>query len=615
MKYTKMIEDIIKNVGGTKNIKHFTHCSTRLRFTLVDESRANLNQLKSINGVIEALNKGGQTQVVIGNHVSDVFKEANKQYNFTNSDVVAINDKNKSAIISRAVDTIVGIFSPIIPAVTGAGMLKSVLAILTISQVVSTDSQTYYILNLISDAIFFFLPMLLAFSSSRKFQTDPYLSVGLAGVLMHPNWSSLVTAAEPVSFFSIPVRLFSYSSTAIPIILIIWCMSYVEKFADKASPQVVKFIMKPLLTLLITAPLALIAIGPVGSFLGNGIVDILNFIDARASFLVPTLMGAFMPLMVSVGIHMSFTPVAAMSLAQNGYDRFSGPGMLASNIAQAGATLAVAFKTKNKDLKQLATSAGITALFGITEPALYGVTLKLKRPLVYVMLSGGIAGFYAGITGLYRTAFSSPGLAALPTYVTDNPSNFINAIITMVIAFVGAFTLTLVFGFKDVEDVVERTVPITGDLTKGLYSISENATVIPLSKVNDPTFASGMLGVGVGVKLSNDEVHAPANGTVTSVFPTKHAIGIKTDDGIEILIHMGIDTVQLNGEYFEVAVSDGDRIEKGQLLAKMNTKAIQEKGYDSTVIVVITNSDILSQEKLTYEFGRVGELSEMILSF
>lgn len=614
MKYEKMIDQIIKQVGGTDNISHFTHCSTRLRFTLNSKSKVSLEHLKQIDGVLEALDKAGQIQVVIGNHVGDVFKEANQKYHLSSLEANTNNDEEKSGVVSRVIDTIVGIFSPIIPAVTGAGMLKSVLAILTIFNLVPSDSQTYYIINFISDAIFYFLPVLLAFSSARKFNTEPYLAAGVAGILLHPNWSTLVTAGEPVSFFNIPVTLFSYASTAIPIILIVWFMSHAERFADKVSPQVVKFILKPLITLMITAPVALIVIGPIGSFLGNGIVDILNFFDSKAAFLVPTLMGAFMPLMVSIGIHMSFTPVAAMSLAQNGFDRFSGPGMLASNIAQSGATFAVAIKTKDLKFRQLATSAAVTALFGITEPALYGVTLKLKRPLISVIISGGIAGFYAGITGLYRTAFSSPGLAALPTYVTDDPMNLIHAIITMLIAFIGSFILAMVFGFEDVvaQSTSADEIDESPATTTELNAISPNSEVIPLSDVNDPTFASEAMGKGIGVKVTDNQIYSPVTGTITSIFPTKHAIGITTQDGLEILIHMGIDTVELSGKYFNTYINEGEKIQRGKLIAEMNVTEIEKAGYDTTVMVVVTNSNNLTA-KFNYQIGRKDTLNEAMI--
>ena len=321
-------------------------------------------------------------------------------------------------------------------------MIKAILAILVLTKAIDTNGHTYYVLNMISDAAFYFLPMLLAYGAALKFECNPILSITLAGVLLHPSWIALVNGNEAASLFAIKLTLVDYSGSVLPIIITVWIQSFIEKYADKYSPEMIKFFTKPLITILLTGILALLFIGPLGSKLNDMVASVANILNAKVSWLIPLLMGALQPVMLLTGTAWSLTPIATMQIAKNGYEQVNGPGMLASNIAQGGATLAVALKTKDKELKQLAASTGFTALLGITEPSLFGVTVKLKTPLIAAMIGGGVGGIYAGLSGLVRYAFVSPGLTALPVFIGENPMNIIHAIITCVISFAVAFAVS-----------------------------------------------------------------------------------------------------------------------------------------------------------------------------
>lgn len=596
MDYSKLASSILKNVGGDANVANVTHCATRLRFNLKDTSKANIEAVKKIKGVMGVVDKGGQFQVIIGSDVSNVYAEVLKLGNFQKG--ASIDAGEKKGGVAAVLDVVSGIFTPILPAITGAGMLKAVLSLLTTLGVMSTKSQTYEILNFISDAAFFFLPMLLAYTSAIKFKCNPFMAMTIAGVLLHPSFSALAAAGKPIHFLGLPVTPASYSSSVIPIILSVWLMSYVEKLADRISPKPIKFFSKPLITLLIVAPVALIAIGPLGTIIGVFLGKGINFINGKAGWLVGLLMGAFSPLLVMTGMHYGLFPVVMPEFASLGYDSMMVPGMLAANVAQGAAALCVAVKTKNKELKQLAGSSGLTAVLGITEPAMYGVNLKLKRPFTGVMIGGGVAGLYAGIVGLKCYGMASPGLASIPIFIGPKPSNFINALITCAIAFVVTFAATWFLGFEDPveeEDIEEENSEVIvkkQPLTKKINIASPvTGEVVSLSKVSDETFAKEIMGKGIAIIPTKGRVVSPISGKVGSVFNTKHAIGLISEEGTEVLIHIGIDTVKLGGKYFTAHVKAGDTVKVGDLLVEFDKDAIQAEGYELITPVVITNSD------------------------
>ncbi|SEJ93844.1 PTS system beta-glucoside-specific IIA component, Glc family (TC 4.A.1.2.5)/PTS system beta-glucoside-specific IIB component, Glc family (TC 4.A.1.2.5)/PTS system beta-glucoside-specific IIC component, Glc family (TC 4.A.1.2.5) [Propionispira arboris] len=588
MKQENISNLIIENVGGIENVVNLYHCMTRLRFILKDQKKFNAEALKNIPGVINIVQSGAESQIIIGAEVDTFYNDLLKQGLENFSDCSSNQEKQKfniREIFQKGLTALAGIMAPILPILIAGGMVKVVLALLVLSGM-SRDSQNYKILYFISDATFYFLPFFIANSFATRIKTNNYMAMVIAGILLHPNFMSMVSAGKAVSFFDLPVRLVSYSATVIPIIFAVWFMSYVEKVVDKYTPKLIKTMFRPLLTLLITAPVVLIVIGPLGGYLGEGLYYVIQILNENVPWAVPMLMGTFSPLLVMAGMHLSITPFAILSVSRFGYETLMGPGMLGSNIAQGGASLAIAFKEKRIEKREVAISAGITALSGITEPALYGVTVKYKRALLCVMVSGGIAGLYAGITGVVRYAIASASFLSLPVFIGDNPNNIINAIITAMIALVLSFVLTYVF--VPVESVAEETKKEVENGKEEVKNVVAG-TLIPLQDVKDEAFSSGTLGGGAAIIPQEGAIHSPVDGVLSMVYPTGHAIGITSKSGKEILIHIGIDTVKLEGEGFKSHIKTGMEVKKGDLLIEVDLNLLKEKGYDTTVIIVILN--------------------------
>ncbi len=602
-KYESLAEQIIEKVGGNSNINDVYNCQTRLRFKLNDENKADKKALENMDGIVKVMVAGGVFQVVIGTHVSEVFEEIEKKVQIDKSNS---KDKNeKKGVISTVVDFISETFQPIIPALAGAGMVKALLALLMVFKLISTESQTYYILNFFGDAVFYFLPMLLAFSASKKLKCNEVLAVAVAGIMMHPNWTALVTVGEPVKFFGvIPFTLARYTSTVIPIILVVLVQSFVEKKLEKWIPKSIKLVFIPMLTFLIMGTIALSVLGPIGNILGGYLASFFTFLSVNVSWAPAFIIGAFLPLMVMFGVHTAVGPLGSMQMAELGYDSIFGPGCVCSNIAQATAALVVGVRTKDKKLKQLATSSSITGFMGITEPVLYGVNLPKKYPLIASMIGGGAGGFYAGITGTHRFATGSSGLPAVLLYIGDNTMRFFyNIIIALVISVVVTAVVTYILSLKyeksvteedsidsvNTEEIAEKEIAI--DITDEEIISPLKGQVLPLAESKDEVFGSGALGKGIVIEPTDGRVVSPVDGTVLTIFPTKHAIGIKSDRGAEMLIHIGIDTVNLQGEHFTSYIESGQKVKKGDLLVKADIKGIKNAGYSTQVPVVVTNSD------------------------
>lgn len=610
MNYKELAKSILQYVGGSGNVQNAVHCVTRLRLTLKNPSIAETEKISNLDGVIKVANTAGQYQIIIGNDVGHVYKEFMKLADInTDSNLVIdeVTDKSLKGYFNRFANLIVGIFAPIIPAIAASGMLKALLVLLPMFNLMSEESQTYQLLKVISDAAFFFLPMLLAYTSSQKFGTNPMVSMALAGVLLHPNLTTMFGSGKEIAFAGIPVKAVSYGTSVIPIILIIWLMSYIEKFADKVSPGPVKVFLKPLIVILIVAPIGLTVLGPLGMYLGAGLANGVLWIQETVGWAAVMILAIIMPFIVMFGMHKVFYPVVIAALSNPGYETLVLSAMLASNFAQGAGSLAVSFKTKDPKLKQVALSGGVSGLFGITEPALYGVHLKLKRSLAACMIGASISGLFVGIMNVKAFAMVGPGIASMPMFVQQGSSNFLYAVIGAVISVVITFIAVYVIGFEDEniagkkeraeiapsksEIMVERKViysPIKGEL-------------IPLNKVNDKVFSEEVMGKGIAIKPAEGKVVAPFDGTVEMVFHTKHAIGLKSNLGVEVLIHIGIDTVNLNGQYFTAHVQAGDEVKQGQLLMEFDLNNIQKAGYDTTTPVVITNSgdylEVLPQDE------------------
>lgn len=597
MDYKQLASAILAEVGGPSNVSELTHCMTRLRFVLKDDSKASADKVKKLKGVVDVIIKGGQFQVVIGPDVGKVFDALNQIAVFKGGQKTASGEKE--SLINRILGAITAIFQPIIPAMCGSGMIKAVLAILVATKLLQNTDSTYIFLNTVADAAFYFLPIFLAVSAAKYFGANMFVAAVLGGMLIHPNFTAMVAAGEAVTFFGLPIKLVSYGSAVVPSLLIVFAESYVEKWIDKYTPAAVKVFMVPLLTLLVMAPIGYAVLGPLGSFCGDILFVIFNFFNNQARWVLPLLMGAFSPLLVMTGMHYSLVPIQLAQYASLGYGTLLGPGMLSSNIAQATAALVVSRKSKNKELRSVAASGSITAFFGITEPVLYGVTMKLKRPLIAVMIGGGVAGLWAGLTNMRTYATASAGLLALPVYICEDMSNVRNAVICIIISIVATAIATLLIGWEDPVDESGDAVPQEVPAAKNESSNKANymkiaapvkGNVVALKDVEDEVFSKGVLGKGAAIQPEEGRVVSPVNGTVAAVFDTKHAIGLQSDDGAEILIHVGMDTVELNGKHFTAHVKAGDKVKVGQLLLEFDMKTIQEAGYKLVTPVIVSNT-------------------------
>lgn len=598
MDYKSLAENIIRLVGGEDNIASLVHCATRLRFNLKDESKADTAALKATKGVMGAVSNGGQYQVIIGSNVSHVFK-AIMEMTKLDSGSQGEEGKDDRKIVDKVISTISGIFTPVLPAITAAGMLKAVLAILITTKLLTNDSQTYQVLNFMADAGFYFLPILLANSAAKKFKCNPYMAMMMGGILLHPTFTSMISAAKEagtgIAVFGLNIPLASYGSSVIPIILSVWLMSYVEPFADKVSPNAVKFFLKPLITAMVVGIATLVVVGPLGYIISDKVAAVMHAIEARASWLVPTIIGALSPLLVMTGTHYGIVPIGINNIMTLGYDTFVGPGMLVSNVAQGGAAVAISLKTKNSEFKQLASTSGITALCGITEPALYGVNLKTKIGLYASIIGGAIGGLFYGIFGVARYATGSPGLLTLPVYIGgDSMSNFYYACIGAALGIAIAFVVAYIFYKDPVAETVEekkeevKTAPVKEGTTTICAPLTGEA--VALSEVNDLTFAEEIMGPGMAIIPTEGKVVSPVNGTVAMIFETKHAIALVDDNGTELLIHVGLDTVKLGGKYFTAHVKAGDKVKVGSPLVDFDLNGIKSEGYDIITPVIVTNS-------------------------
>lgn len=600
MDYANVAKKILEKIGGESNVNSVQHCMTRLRFTLKDESKADDEAIRKIKGVMGVTKQGGQYQVIIGNNVGNCYKELLKLGNFQEG----TSDKNaeKKGLFNTILDVVSGCMSATMPAIIGAGMIKVLLVILPMLGILAETSQTYIILSALGDATFYFLPLILCISASKKFNINPYTLAAVIAVMVYPDFIGLVDAGEKISLFGLPVASASYAYSVIPVIMMAWVMIYVEKLADKITPAVTKNFLKPMLTLLIALPIALVVIGPIGYYAGEMLSSAMVFVYDKAGWLAIAIMSALMPLLVMTGMHWAFVPLSLMNINNPnvGFDTLLLVGMLGSNLAQASSCLAVFLKSKNKDLKQVAGASSISAfLAGVTEPAMYGVTLKYKKPLYACMIAGGVSGLYAGFVGLKCYVFATPALISLVQFIDPNGgSNFINALIVVAITVSVSFTLTWIFGFEDPankEDDEETTEEVAVEkeevISSSVVLSPIEGKAVSLKQVNDITFSEEIMGKGVAIIPTVGRAVSPVNGTVSALFETKHAIGLTADNGAEILIHIGLDTVKLGGKHFTSHVKTGDKVKAGDLLVEFDIKAIKEEGYETITPVLVTNTD------------------------
>lgn len=590
MSYHDLAKEILSQVGGKENIQQLTHCATRLRFVLNDNSKANTDTLKKTKGVVGVAEAGGQYQVIIGSDVQSVYRPLMELAGLK-EDAGANAEEPHQSPLAKLLSIISGIFTPILPIITAAGMIKAVLSILVVFKIVTTKDQNYQVLNFIGDAGFYFLPVFLGGTAAKQFKANTYLGMLMGATLLHPTFTAMVAnfkeTGAGIELFGIPFSPVGYSSTVIPVILGVWFMSYVERFADRISPKAIKFFSVPLITALITSIVMFSALGPIGSIIGQYLGDFFRWLEEFGPWVVPTVVGIFSPFLVMTGTHYGLVSIGINNRMTLGYDTVVQPGMLASNVAQGGAALAIAFKTKDTDKKALATSAGITAVCGITEPALYGVTLQNRAAMIGTMVAGGIVGFFLGIMNARNFTGGSPGLLTIMAYVGENTFYYLYVAIAGLVMSVALSFIITYFLYKDEEGVEltsEEVVP-----TEALAA-PVAGKVVPLAKVEDEIFSSEMLGKGIAILPEENIVKSPVKGEIVTIFDTQHAIGLKTDDDVEVLIHIGIDTVNLKGQHFKALAKVGDRVEVGTPIMEVDFAAVKEAGYDIITPVIVTNS-------------------------
>lgn len=591
MKYKEFNENIIKYVGGKENIQAVVHCMTRLRFTLKDRNKANTAALKDLDGVIDVVSNNVAYQIIIGTHVVDVYDEL--------IDLLGISDNDKEEVhkvkknwFKAVLDVVSESMTPILEPIICAGLLAAFLSIISLTGLISPNSPTYQIFDALRVSVFYFLPILMAMSSAKRLSASPYLAVALAATIL----SESINGVKGLNLFGIPLPQITYANSFIPILLAVWFMGYVTKFVKRIVPNALQYFMTPLLIMLITLPATLLIFGPLGYYLGEGIIAFFNLLMKYVgSWFVMMLYSALQPFIVMLGAGNFIMPVVASLISANGYDPAFISSCTISDIAVGGSMLGYFLRTRNRKQKQLFGTVTLSAILGVTEPAIYGVFVKYRRPFIAVMIGGGLGGLFAGLTGVkaYSIAW---GLFGLPAYI--GKGHFMNLwlmVASVIISFVGAAIAAFLLGVPAEDSAEEVPGNVENAVASKLQTVSLSSVVkgdlVQLAEVGDAAFSTGAMGKGIGIKPIDDHIHAPIDGKVTAIFPTKHAIGITGSNGIEILIHIGIDTVELEGKYFALQVKEGETVSQGDVLAVVDFSKVVEAGYDPTVMVIITNTN------------------------
>lgn len=597
--YKQVATDVLRLVGGEKNVSQLEHCSTRLRFSLVDSSKADVAALKKTPGVMGVIAAGPQCQVVIGNDVIEVYDELMKMGSFQGGAVSA--PKGKQPIGATILDYMVGIFQPLVPAIAGAGVLKALLTVLTTVHLMSSSSVVYQVLANVADAALFYLPVMVAFTTATKFGSNKLVAVALAAAMIYPKTGTLLATEGGAFLFGLKLQNVAYTGQVFPAILTVIFMSYLEKWVNKWCPKAIRVFFVPMVCFGITFPIALLVLGPLGYNIGALLTKGILTLYATLGWLAVALVAAILPFMISMGMHKALVPYAVSSIADPGFEMLYMPASLAHNISEGGACLGVALKTKDENLRSAAISAGISGLFGITEPALYGVTLQHKKVMLSVVISSLISGLFVGLMGVKAFVAMGPGIAGMPMFLDpENSMNLVWACVGLVIAVVVSGVLAFIL-YNDETPAAEASTPAKeagSAAAAGTVVSPMQGKAIALSEVKDEVFNQGILGPGMAIVPTKGELYAPADGTIDLVPDSKHAVSMTCENGAELLMHIGMDTVRLEGKGYDVKVKAGDKVKKGQLLIKFDIDAIKEAGYDVTTPIVVTNGDDFTVKKI-----------------
>ena len=596
--YKQTASDVLRLVGGEKNVVQVEHCSTRLRFTLADTSKADVAALKKTAGVMGVISSGPQCQVVIGNDVIEVYDELLKLGTFNAGQAAApAAPKGKKEIGGIILDYMVGIFQPLVPAIAGAGVLKALMVLLSTLGVMSSGDIAYKVFVGVADAALYYLPVMVAFTTATKFNCNKLVAVALAAAMIHPSVSALLATEGGAYFLGIKLQNIAYGGQVFPAILTVIFMSFIEKWANKWCPKAIRVFFVPMLCFGIGFPVALVVLGPLGYNIGALLTTVILALYNTLGWLAVALLAAVLPFMISMGMHKALVPYAVASISDPGFEMLYMPASLAHNISEGGACLGVALKTKDENLRATAISAGISGLFGITEPALYGVTLQHKKVMMSVVISSFIGGLFVGLMKVKAFVAMGPGLAGMAMFVDpDNSKNILWAAIGLVISVVASFALSF-FLYKDETPAEGETAETAPEAAADAAAVDSTISsplqgkAIALDQVKDEVFSQKILGDGIAVVPEKGELYAPADGVIESVFGTKHAVSMKTAAGAELLMHIGMDTVKRDGKGFDPQVKDGETVKKGQLLMKFDLDGIKADGYDVTTPIVVTNAD------------------------
>lgn len=618
-KYESLAKEIVKNVGGKENVSSLTHCITRLRFKLKDESKANDQVIKDMDGVVTVMKSGGQYQVVIGNHVPEVYADVMPLLGMEEGSADRAEDAPSGNLFNRAIDIISGIFQPILGIMAACGMVKGLNALFVALGWYPETCGGYLVLNAIGDGLFNFLPLFLGYTAAKKFNLKPMIGLVIGAIMCYPTIqnTALSNGGEALytlfsgtmfeskvytDFFGIPLIAMDYTGTVIPVIFVVYFASKCDKFFSKFIPDLVKFFFVPMLTLLISIPVGLLILGPVATFASKIIAEAVMTVRNFSPLLAGAIVGLTWQILVIFGLHWGFIPVYINNIQMNGFDNVMMP-FFACTFATSAVVLAIFFKTKNKQLKEMALPNFISGIFGVTEPAIYGILLPLKKPFIISCIIGGIGGGFYGALNFRKFSMGGMGIFELPAMIEPDGSmgNLIVALVGIAITMILAFIVTMILYKEETPKQEEKETLITekkqqesceNKMVKQLEIASPiKGTVLKLEKMKDDAFASGVLGKGAAIIPEEGKVYAPADGVITALFPTLHAIGMQADNGLELLIHIGLDTVQLNGEGFWAMVKQGDRVKKGQLLVTFDKEFIESKGFCLETPVLVTNSD------------------------
>lgn len=605
MDYKKTASEILGYVGGEENVSHFEHCSTRLRFTLKDSNKANIEALKKVKGVLGVV-MAAQCQVIIGNNVVEVFDEILKIASFKGGDSSDDNLGKDQKLGAKIMDFVIGVFQPVVPAIAGAGVLKSLLSIFVLMGVLDNTSSTYAVFNNIGDSALYFIPLLVANSAAKKLKCNQMVAISIVGTLLLPNITALLTAEGGSTLFGFTLTNIAYPYQIFPALLAVFLLAYVEKFFNKVTPKPIRIFFVPMMCFAIVVPCTLLFLGPLGYNIGTVLTNIILFVYDKVGFIAIGLFAMILPFCIATGMHKAFIPYALSTYSSLGYEAIYMAASLAHNISESGACFAIAIKTKDTDKRSTAISAGISALFGITEPALYGITLQNKKALNGVMIGSGIAGLFVGFFGLKAYTIVGPGLASMPMFIDpSNGKNIVYAFAGFGIAFVVSLVATMIL-YKEVkEEAVEEIKEVNNKIeVRDMTLVSPlEGEIINLEDVNDGVFSGKILGDGLAIIPSKGVLKAPADGKVSMIADTKHSVGLTLDNGAEILMHVGLDTVKLDGKYYDVKVSNGQRIKAGDVLLTFDLDKIKSEGYELTTPIVVVNG-----EKYSIEDRKTGKI-------